>query len=774
MIQFHYPLAALMIIPAILIILYLTVPKGSKAIILVSSKLAIISIILLSIASPYTEEYVKGITGQADMTIIADRTESMRLFPSSDEVIAYFSNRTPVAIDYISGTGSPIGDAIIRNVKQGGSILLISDGNNNDGKSLPEAVSFARSLNTTVYYLRREPVKKDMGVSIEGDAAAVLDTQAGFNVNIMSVGDIEGDLKVWIDGKVVLYDRVNGAKKIPLTYSFNSVGSHTIKAELAAEDDEFPQNNVFYRSVHVVPRPQVLLVSNEDSPLSRIIEQSYSVHIATTIRDASGYKAVVLDDKSAAELSYSDTLILSDYVINGGGFVAVGGKNAYSDYGTLPLLEQLIPVRYGGIPPTVQKTAVVLVVDISGSTGDLSGSDLKLGIEKGLTLQVLDDLGEKDFIGVIAFNNAPHTVVPFAQYADRSDATEAIMRLRYGGTTRLFPAISAAQGMLKNFKGGRNIIVISDGAVSDGDASLTAARSMSGDGITIYALGVGGDMDEEFMGNLASTGGGGYMKRDDAHGIKVLMGEKESRNMGEGYPLLIINSAHFITKDIELNATVYGYNNVHAKQNAQALVMTGSGNPAITSWRAGLGRVVAITVDNGNAWAPALYGAGNSKIITRSINYAVGNPEGLELRAPDGEVGKPVDITVSSDSEPVLAFDGSMLRFERTGERQFHTAVYPNSTGFHDISGYTVAVNEQSEYRDTGNNELIPAIITAAGGRVYDQSEIERLLPDITAQKTGTVRQVTDLRPVFLMAALLFYIIEVVFRRLAEIMHSRS
>ncbi len=774
MILFHYPPAALIIIPAIPVILYLTRPKGSGAVLLVSSKLMIISIILISIASPYTEEYVPGITGQPDMTIIADSTESMRLFPSPDDVIAYFSNRTPAAVDNISGTRSPIGDAIIRNAKSGGSILLISDGNSNDGKSLPEAVSFARSLNTTVYYLRREPVKKDIRVSIEGDAAAVLDTRAVFNVNIMSVGDIGGDLKVRIDGKIALNDRVTGAKKIPLTYSFNSVGSHTIKAELTAENDELPQNNVFYRTVHVVPKPQVLLVSNEDSPLSRIMEQSYSVHAAAAIGDASGYKAVVLDDMSAAELSYPDTLILSDYVINGGGLVVVGGENAYSDYGKLPLLEQLIPVRYGGVPPTGRKTAVVLVVDISGSTGDLSGSDLKLGIEKGLALQVLDDLGEKDFIGVVAFNNAPHTVVPFAQYADRSDAAEAIQRLGYGGTTRLLPALSAAQGMLKNFEGGRNIIVISDGAVSDGDASLKAASGMSGNGITIYAIGVGGDTDEEFMGNLALAGGGGYMRRDAAHGIRVLLGEKESRNGGEGYPLLIINSAHFITENIELNATVYGYNNVHAKQNAQALVMTGSGNPAITSWRAGLGRVVAITVDNGNAWAPALYGTGNSKIIARSINYAVGNPEGLNLRAPDGEVGKPIDITFSSDIEPVLAFDGTGLRFERTGEKLFHAAVYPDSTGFHDISGYTVAVNEPAEYRDTGNNELIPAIITAAGGRVYDQSGLERLIPDMISQKTGMVRHVTDLRPVFLMAALLLFTIEVVLRRLAEIIHSRK
>jgi hypothetical protein len=770
MIQFQYPVVTFMVFPVIPAVLYYLRPKSAKAILLVASKLVIISIILLSIASPYTEEYVHGMTGTADITIIADRTESMRLFSPPDEIFGYLANRTPTAIDYISGTKSAIGDAIIRNVRSGGSILLISDGNNNDGRSIPEAVSFARSLNTTVYYLRQEPVKKDMSVSIEGDAVAFLDKQAGFIVNIRNTGEIEGDLNVSIDGKIVYNDHINGSRRLPLTYSFESVGSHEMKAEVTALNDEFPQNNVFYRSVHVAPRPQVLFVSDEDSPLSQIIKGSYSVYTASSPADAARYKAVILDDLSAKKLSFSDALTLSDYVINGGGLVVVGGPDAYSDYSKLPLFEQVIPVKYGGVPPKSLKTAVVIIVDISGSTGDISGAEPKLGVEKGLALQVLNDLAASDFIGVIAFNNAPHTVVPFAKYSERSDAGDAIQRLRYGGTTHLSPALAAAHDMLRNFDGGRNVIVISDGAVADSDASIIAARSMSDDGITMYAIGVGGDTDANFMTRLAEAGGGGYLQRDAAHGIKVLFGEKESRNRGDGYPLQIINNGHFITQDIALNATVYGYDNVNSKQNAQALVMTGNGNPVITAWRAGLGRVVSITVDNGNAWAPALYAEGNSLLVTNSINYAIGSPEGFELRARDGEIGEPIDVFISSESEPFLTFEGAKLQFEKTGEKQYHTAVYPNSTGFHDLSGYTVAVNARSEYRDTGNNELIPGIITGAGGQVYNISELDGLISDITVAKTGMVHKVVYLGPVFLLAALLLYSIEVIFRRIMELL----
>jgi hypothetical protein len=198
--------------------------------------------------------------------------------------------------------------------------------------------------------------------------------------------------------------------------------------------------------------------------------------------------------------------------------------------------------------------------------------------------------------------------------------------------------------------------------------------------------------------------------------------------------------------------------------------MTGNGNPAITAWRAGLGRVVSITVDNGNAWASALYSAGNSKLVTNSINYAIGTPDGFELRANDGEIGEPIDVFVSSENEPVLSFEGTQLQFEKTGEKQYHASVYPNSTGFHDLSGYTVAVNVPSEYRNTGSNELIPGIITGAGGQVYNNSELDRLISDITAAKTGMLRKVVYLGPVFLLAALLLYSMEVVIRRIMHLL----
>ncbi|MCZ7361820.1 MAG: VWA domain-containing protein, partial [Candidatus Methanoperedens sp.] len=480
------------------------------------------------------------------------------------------------------------------------------------------------------------------------------------------------------------------------------------------------------------------------------------------------YDAVVLDDISANELSVADSVLLSDHVAGGGGLVVMGGLNAFTDYSVRPIFEQLLPVKAGGTPKTGKSAGIVLVVDISGSTGELYGTDPKLGIEKGLAIQMLNNIGPLDYLGVIAFNNAPHVIVPFERYQELSSVTDIIAQLRYGGTTSLTPALEAAHNSLKDFDGGRNVIVISDGMVGDSERALRATSSMSDDGITIYAIGVGGNTDVEFMKKLAAAGGGGYLRRDQAQGIELLFRELKNKEKKDVFPLNIINSGHFITKDLTINANVYGYNNVFTKQNAQALIKTSDGNPVLSTWRFGLGRVVSITVDNGNNWAPELYDAMNSKVISTSINYAIGNP--MEIMAQDGERGEPVALSVQSDGEPDIRSDGERILFERRGDRLYSAEIFLNSTGFHDLSGYRIAVNEPAEYREHGNNELISEVIAASGGHVYNISEIEMLIPDIKNKNTAIVREVVDLRSVFMIAALFLYSLEVIIRRLFDVL----
>lgn len=771
MIYFDHPAIIFLIIPLIFLILYYIQPKSGGNILQVLVKLAVIFLILLSLASPYNISEKPGTSGSGEVNIIADNTASMRIFDPDvpEKVYDNLANRTRTNIDQISGSTSSIGEAIFRNIEPGNNILLISDGNNNHRRSIIQAVNFAKTVNSTVFYLIQEPVKKDMSVSIAGDDTAVEGTRYEFFTDTGVIGNIEGNIRIYIDEKIVDSIQIRQTGRIAQEYVFNTTGSHRIKAEISGTDDEIPENDVFYKSVYVVPEPRILVVSKKESPMSKLLGFSYDVNFSSDLIDPAPYEAVILDDVDPSELSEKDAVILSDYAVNGGGIVTFGGPDSFKTEGSMPIFEQMIPVKSGGTDVRSKRAAVVLVIDISGSTGDISGSSVKLGVEKGLANQAIDSLSADDFLGVIAFNNAPHTIISLSRNPDNSNIKDIISRLKYGGTTHISPALSAAFEMLKDFNGGKNVIVISDGAAADTEEAIITAGLMSDSGITINTIGVGWDTNEDFMKSLAAKTGGTYLKRDESGGIRLLLGKVTDPGKINGFPIMIIESSHFITDGVSLNATIYGYNKVYKKQNAQTLVMTSTGNPVISTWRFGLGRVVSISTDNGNTWAHELYDVDNSGIISSSVNYAIGDPRKSDrITAEDGEIGEPLRVSVLSDVEPQIIFEGKALQFDRTGENQYTAVITPDSAGFKDISGLSVAVNSPDEYREIGNNGVIPEIITASGGKVYRISQIDDLIPDIGKKSTSIVQERVELFPFFLFLALSLYSLEIIVRRILK------
>jgi len=104
------------------------------------------------------------------------------------------------------------------------------------------------------------------------------------------------------DGKSVYSDsftQKEREKSIPITGSFMTLGSHKITATITpATEDRFKQNNIFYRSVFVVPKPKVLAVTAIQDRLLYITTGLYNVTTKDSLpADLSAYKAVIIDNK---------------------------------------------------------------------------------------------------------------------------------------------------------------------------------------------------------------------------------------------------------------------------------------------------------------------------------------------------------------------------------------------------------------------------------------------------------------------------------------------
>jgi hypothetical protein len=234
-----------------------------------------------------------------------------------------------------------------------------------------------------------------------------------------------------------------------------------------------------------------------------------------------------------------------------------------------------------------------------------------------------------------------------------------------------------------------------------------------------------------------------------------------------GYGVSVVNKNHYITSDLNLNATVTGFNDVTPRPGAQRLVALPDGKPVLTVWRYGLGRVAALTVDDGNAWAGDLYARSSSQLISSIVNWAVGDPRPQEDRveANDGWMGSPLSVTISSHARP--SFPEADV--ENVGDNRYVATFIPNSTGIYYIGNYGLAVNYPLEYREIGFNPDFSRMIMTNGGKVFSEDEArEKLVVEASRVSQRTVQERISRRDILLLISLLIFLTEIIYRKMDE------
>ena len=312
----------------------------------------IFALVLIAISSPFIME-TRTVQGNPRITILTDNSTSLNLFePGIDKELANkLKNKIPVSVRHIaSGDKSAIGDGILNNLERDENVLVITDGNNNDGKLLGDVMLLASSLNATVSTVSMEPIKSDVGVEILGVSEAIRDTEEAFIVSVNNVGkNIPYTLEARFDDEIAIARTDDKSNTFTLNKKL-SEGYHKITAELlnVGSDDYFSQNNKYYKTVKVVPRPKVLFVSEKSSPLVNDLGDIYDLTTANTIPDGlSSYLAVILNDMPANKL-LPHMESLSDYVSDGNGLFVIGGQSSY-DKGAYKgtMIETLLPIKVG-------------------------------------------------------------------------------------------------------------------------------------------------------------------------------------------------------------------------------------------------------------------------------------------------------------------------------------------------------------------------------------------------------------------------------------------
>jgi hypothetical protein len=811
------PQMLLLIVPVIIAGFYLLRKTKTK---LVEWRMFVAIILILALAAPYT--MVTQTTNEEDpsLVLVQDQTASMGIFPEGAGTDLYeaLAAKTPTTLVPLTGEKTPLGDAVTQYSGLGNQIVLVTDGNSNSGKDLTEALEFAKETNTTVYLVQPELETNDLSVEILGDKKVVVDNQNEFEIVVRQASEksVSYFLEVFVDGVLSQsrqFTQNTRNNTIPINQAFTTLGAHSISVKISevSGGDLNEINNEFSKSLYVIPKPKLTLITGEtDSPLAKVLSSLYEVSVANgypgNITDS---KVLVLDNQFIDSFSEAQTKEIKNYVSNGGGLIVVGGDRAYN-YGNYlnSSLEEILPVVS---KPSEFKGGrnLILVLDVSPST-------VAHGTQSDILSNAVNILGNDNLkdanVAVVAFGNAAYDVsggfVFMGLPQNVAILKDKVSKLTPTNQTEtsLDQGLGIAKQMFEGKDGELDAIIISDGGIEESyDQSLQIARELKDMGVNLFFIHISSpapsqaDKSRNYYAEM-------LMKElgldDGVHYQHIEMGERanivfektdespdesqdeETEDLGY-YSLLEYSPDHFITRSVNLtNATITGYNQVTPKAGAERLVITVTGQPVLTTWRFGLGRVAAFTTDNGKGegtlWASKLYSGSNSKLISGMTNWAIGNPqaeEGAVVEAPDTWLGTPSDLTLIMYDEgiPQLKLDGAQLDLALTGRNTYEASVNPVNIGVHDISGYPLAVNYPLEYRDVGLNNDLESLIAATGGKVYTEKEARAsLLKDARQNSQKVSDEHVSLKIYVLLAALVLYLGEVLVRRIREMRKLRQ
>jgi hypothetical protein len=753
------PWVLLLAVPGVVLLLRFSEARRKS---LLLSRSLLILLLLFALSSPYTlrETLVEG---EPKLLYLTDATRSMELFE------AFTGNEST----RITGNITPLGDAVLRLLERKGNLVLYTDGNNNAGRNLVDVASLAARLGAALYAVKPELEKDEVWVEIRGPLRAVAGSEITHEIILRKLGgEARYILEVYVDEDLVLGREITQEKPeitIPLSTSFPTLGGHRIKAVITpVSNDTFPENNVYYKSVSVLPKPRILFLSDKPSKLAEALEKNYEVGFKR-VGNYSNYDAVIVNDVPLYALE-AEVNALAEYVRNGGGLVVIGGENSYDKGGYKgSLFEVYLPVKSVKTEPEGKDLALVLAIDISGSTGALFGEYTKADVEKAIAIGIIRDLKKEHYLGVIAFNVNAYVVADISNAHDRRELEERIASLRFGGGTTILNAQLKAEEMLAPFPGSKYLILLSDGITSLPNSALEMAKTMAGRGIKTYTVGVGYDANDGFLGSLAAMGQGIYFKEGEEGRIKLLFGEEEEE--AEVYPLRVLDANHFITSGLSLRGSITGFNEVLAKESARVLVTTSRGEPLLTVWRFGLGKVASLTTDDGSKWAPELYRGENSKLLAATINWVLRDASRGMVRVSDVALGQPIVASTSVLLNATL--NGEPLVFDALGEGRYRSVYYPLAPGFYDLRGdgvrEVVAVNYPLELLNLGFNPELEAIVKATGGRVLSMDELQSVEEDAKKKTRKRVLEKEDRSLPFILAAMMLFFAEVAARRIREI-----
>jgi Mg-chelatase subunit ChlD len=434
-------------------------------------------------------------------------------------------------------------------------------------------------------------------------------------------------------------------------------GNYLLRAEVEAVPDTIADNNHQSASLAVAGKIRALVIM--DNPKTQLapalqmkeieVEVRQPGGIPTQITELLAYNCLVFDDIGSNGITPQQMAAVESYVRDfGGGFLMTGGQGTFGDLGYKgTAIERTLPVTFQEQPPQKKKRtpiALFVVIDRSNSMGYNSKvrglhDGQKMQYAKQAAIEVLNQLQDTDYAGVIAFDSEPYLLSSLARLSEnRFELLNKIAQLQYGGGTDFYGALETAAEQLGQTRGAIRHIML----LTDGDSNRNAAdhyplvAAIAQRQITITTIRIGSDtVNLELLSYISEQTGGRFYHVADAEALPQLLvkdtkqairesGEEEDEpkevkpHVGirgqilqglENFPAL----EEFMVTQAKTGADVQLYTDVHAEHE-----------PLLVTWQYGLGRGVAVPFDpSGSGSSEWIKWAGFGKFWSQAVRWAI-------------------------------------------------------------------------------------------------------------------------------------------------------
>ncbi len=468
-----------------------------------------------------------------------------------------------------------------------------------------------------------------------------------------------GYVNLYRDGVLALrrsasfYDGLN-VVTLPLYTEEEGAYDYEVTVEtvdLAADTSAFNNNCLF--SQNVTAERNVLFIggSDDDCQAGRDIYGWEDVtyvsnvdEVPLSVEELCVYDEIVLCNfdvrtlKSATMFTSSLTALVDDY---GKTLTTFGNTFVQNDTGedsienrALRKLADLLPVNIGN--PDQDTRLIAIVLDMSLSM-NFEG---RFNVAKRAAVKLLDVFNPTDMVMVVGFSGSIEELLQPTYLTEPSAIKAIIEKQEAGNGTNLTAALKYAYEHMPSRFHNKQVIIISDGLNNEGDdeEAINLARKMSGENISVSALGIypndeGRDFLDRIVKNGQESGDKVFCQHINSEDeIDVVIGDvtdnaSEIEISGDRYEVSIRRPGEEVVQGVENIGAIGGFWYNWTKDTANAVLtakyyrdngVTSFDVPIYAYWSSGgKGKVVSFLSDISSNWTYGwTYGTGGEQFLS--------------------------------------------------------------------------------------------------------------------------------------------------------------